>query len=114
MPTVHFIECLFQAVKLLLIGFCSSASLFQNNLQIMAKNINLNYGNFDLGMDFDPLTDLDNDSLLTVDFGDVLVNSLEKNCAEMITSDVKLQDSENLQNEEENKPQQKRFKAMTD
>jgi len=82
----------------------------------MAETINLNYGNFDLGMDFDPLSDSDNDSLLTIDLGDVLVNSLEKNCAEMITSDVKsdLQDSENVQNEVENKPQQKRFKAMTD
>jgi len=40
----------------------------------------------------------------------------KKNCAEIITSDVKseLQDSENVQNEVENKPQQKRFKAMTD
>ena len=78
MPTVQFIECLFQAVNLLLIGFCSSASLFQNNLQIMAENSNLNYGNFDLRMDFDPLSDSDKDSLLIIDLGDVLVNSLEK------------------------------------
>jgi len=66
-------------------------------------------------MDFDPLSDSDNGSLLTIDLGDVLVNSLEKNCAEMITSDVKseLQNSENVQNEADNKPQQKRFKSMT-
>jgi len=29
----------------------------------MAENINLNNGNFDLGMDFDPLSDSDNDIL---------------------------------------------------
>jgi len=48
-------------------------------------------------------------SLLTIDLGDVLVNLLEKNCAEIITSDVKseLQDRERVQNEVDNKPRQK-------